>query len=125
MQSPSTLLVVQDLNVSKIFYIDVLGLELIEEHNNCLKLKIGQHKVFMFQSGHESVKYEHGKHSNSTLVFTVQNLDDKIIELKSKGIIFVHQTPNQNIWGRYSAFKDPSGIIHEIMEYHDTQYIKE
>jgi catechol 2,3-dioxygenase-like lactoylglutathione lyase family enzyme len=125
MQSPSTLLVVRDLSVSKLFYIDVLGLKLIEEHNNCLKLKIGDHEVFMFQSGQDSVKYEHGKHSNSTLVFTVKNLDDKIIELKSKGIIFVHLTPNQNIWGRYAAFKDPSGIIHEIMEYHDTQYIQE
>jgi hypothetical protein len=28
----------------------------------------------------------------------------------------VHQTPNENQWGRYAAFKDPSGIVHEIFE---------
>ena len=117
MDSPATLLVVHDLEVSKHFYINILGLELTEKHNDCLKLMIGGHKVLMFQGTKESIKYDHGYNANSTLVFTVQNLDEKIIELKSKGIVFVHTTPNQNIWGRYAAFKDPSGIIHEIMEY--------
>jgi predicted enzyme related to lactoylglutathione lyase len=117
MDNPTTLLVVHNLSDSKIFYMDVLGLELIEEHSDCLKLKIGEHRVFMFQGTENSVKYKHGYNSNSTLVFTVHDLDEKIIELKSKGIIFVHDTPNQNIWGRYAAFKDPSGIIHEVMEY--------
>ena len=71
----------------------------------------------MFQSGMESIEYEHGYNANSTLVFTVQNLDEKIRNLKSKGVVFVHESPNQNRWGRYSAFKDPSGIVHEVMEF--------
>lgn len=117
MDSPSTLLVVQNLEVSKEFYVNVLGLELIEDHSDCIKLKVGHHEVIMFQGNMESVEYEHGYNANSTLVFTVHNLDEKISELKSKGIVFVHKSPNQNRWGRYAAFKDPSGIVHEMMEF--------
>ena len=37
--------------------------------------------------------------------------------LKAQGIEFIHQMPNENPWGRYAAFKDPSGIVLEIMEF--------
>ncbi|WP_252097536.1 VOC family protein [Pseudoalteromonas sp. NBT06-2] len=47
---------------------------------------------------------------------TINNLDEKIKQLKRKGVEFVHQAPNENQWGRYTAFKDPSGIVHEIFE---------
>ena len=117
MESPSTLLVVHNLHASKEFYVNVLGFELIEEHSDCLKLNIGHHKVFMFQGTMESIEYEHGYNANSTLVFTVQNLDEEIKNLKAKGVVFVHESPNQNKWGRYSAFKDPSGIVLEVMEF--------
>ena len=48
MDNPSTLLVVQDLLISKKFYVDVLGLILVEEYEDSLKLKSGSHNVFMF-----------------------------------------------------------------------------
>jgi len=117
MNNPSTLLVVKNLTASKIFFVEVLGLELTEEHEDCIKLKAGQHVIILFQGDSESIEYNHGYNANSTLVFSVDDLDEKIEQLKSKGIVFVHQTPNQNRWGRYAAFKDPSGIVHELMEY--------
>jgi len=117
MNEPSTLLVVHDLEISKDFYTNVLGLEIVEELEDCVKLKIGNHEVFMFQGGKDSIEYDHGYNANSTLVFSVQELDKKINELKSKGIVFVHDSPNENKWGRYAAFKDPSGIVHELMEF--------
>jgi len=116
MENPSTLLVVQDLRVSRDFYVDTLGLSIVEEHEDCLKLKSGSHNVFMFQGTMEATSYEHGYNSNSSLVLIVSNLDEKISELKSKGVVFVHKTPNENRWGRYAAFKDPSGIVNELME---------
>jgi glyoxylase I family protein len=117
MDNPSTLLVVHDLLVSKNFYIDVLGLNLVEEYEDSLKLKSGSHNVFMFQGTMEATNYEHGFNSNSSLVLTVSNLDEKIDELKSKGVVFVHKSPHENRWGRYAAFKDPSGIVNELMEF--------
>ena len=117
MDNPSTLLVVQDLLVSRDFYIDVLGLNLVEEYEDSLKLNIGSHNVFMFQGTMKATNYEHGYNSNSSLVLTVSNLDEKMKELKSKGVVFIHQSPNENRWGRYAAFKDPSGIVNELMEF--------
>ncbi len=116
MKNPSTLLVVKDLNESLKFYTEVLELELAEAHSNCIKLKAGEHEIIMFQGTMEAVEYSHGYNSNSTLLFTVDNLDRKIEQLKSQGVSFVHESPNQNLWGRYSAFKDPSGIVHELFE---------
>lgn len=112
----STLLVVHDLKVSKKFYIDTLGLEFISEHKNCIQLKIGEHEVAIFEGDSQAVNYRHGFESNSTLVLIINNLDEKIIYLKKQGVEFIHQTPNENQWGRYAAFKDPSGIVHEIFE---------
>jgi predicted enzyme related to lactoylglutathione lyase len=117
MENPSTLLVVYDLQISKEFYINLLGLELIEEQKDCLKLRAGSHHIFMFQGDNKAVPYEHGYSANSTLVFTVENLDEKTQQLKSHGVPFVHEQPNQNKWGRYAGFKDPSGIVHELMEF--------
>jgi len=117
MANTSTLLVVDNLSVAKEFYVKLLGLDIIEEHDNAIKLKIADHPVFMFLGTMSSVEYQHGYNANSTLVFTVNNLDEKIAELKSNGVSFVHESPNQNHWGRYAAFKDPSGIVHELMEF--------
>ena len=117
MENPSTLLVVHDLLVSRDFYVDLLGLNLVEEYEDCIRLKSGSHNVFMFQGTLGSTNYEHGYNSNSSLVLTVSDLDEKIKELKSKGVVFIHKSPNENRWGRYAAFKDPSGIVNELMEF--------
>jgi len=116
MRNPSTLLIVSNLQESLQFYTKDLGLDLVEEHSDCIKLKAGGHEVIMFQGTMDSIQYSHGYNANSTLLFTVDDLDSKINQLKSQGVIFVHETPNQNRWGRYSAFKDPSGIVHELFE---------
>ena len=116
MKTPSSLLVVQDLAQSLTFYTETLQLELIESHTDCIKLKAGKHEIIMFQGSLPSVDYDHGYNANSTLLFTVDDLDSEIQRLKSAGVTFVHQEINQNCWGRYSAFKDPSGIVHELFE---------
>ncbi|GIU04876.1 hypothetical protein TUM4261_05920 [Shewanella sp. c952] len=119
MDNPATLLIVENLQQSKTFYLDILGLELISETDSCLKLLAGNHSVLMFQGTLPASQYEHGYNASSTLVFSVKNLDEKITELKCHDVEFIHQTPNANDWGRYAAFKDPSGIVHEIFEPND------
>jgi predicted enzyme related to lactoylglutathione lyase len=117
MDSPTTLLVVSNISISREFYVNLLGLNILEEYSDCLKLQSGSHNILMFQGTMEAIDYNHGYNANSTLVFTVCDLDERITELKSKGIVFIHKSPNENRWGRYAAFKDPSGITHELMEF--------
>ena len=117
MENPSTLLVVHNLETSKQFYINILGLQFIEEHQGGVKLTLGSHVVLMFEGTKNTVDYQHGYHANATLIFTVTDLDEKIAELKQKGVQFVHASPHHNKWGRYIAFSDPSGIVHELMQW--------
>ena len=49
MNNPVTLLVVKSLKTSKAFYIDVLGMALIEEYDDCIKLQFGNHDIIIFQ----------------------------------------------------------------------------
>ncbi|SMD32456.1 Catechol 2,3-dioxygenase [Reichenbachiella faecimaris] len=117
MECHSTLLVVKNLEESLDFYVNTLGISLIEHHGDSAMLMAGRHKIVMFEGSAEAVEYKHGQQANSTLLFAVNDLDKKVNQLKSKNVVFVHQMPNQNRWGRYSAFRDPSGIVHELVEY--------
>ena len=116
MEQAATLLIVKDIIKSRQFYERVLGLKLISIHEGRLHFEYGGHLIVMFQGESDAIAHKHGFDSNSALVFSVEDLDSKINELKSHGVIFIHETPSKNSWGRYSAFSDPSGIIHELIE---------
>ncbi|KFZ37028.1 glyoxalase [Shewanella mangrovi] len=116
MNNPMTLLVVQNLERSLSFYTEMLGLTLLEQHVDCIKLAAAEHSIFMFQGTAAAAEYSHGEQANATLVFSVADIDSKMAELKARGVSFLHAVPNENRWGRYAAFKDPSGIIHELFE---------
>ena len=96
MDNPSTLLVVKDLKESLEFYTVVMALTLVEHHHDCVKLQAGEHIIIMFEGTYRAEDYSHGYHANSTLLFTVEDLDKSIERLKSQGVDFVHQSPNQN-----------------------------
>lgn len=117
MNIQATLLVVNDLATSSAFYQEALGANIIEEYSDSIRFSLGEHHLYMFEGTLDSKEYNHGYNANSTLIIGVDNLDKRIEELKDMGVEFVHKTPNSNRWGRYAAFKDPSGIVHELMEF--------
>ena len=84
MVKSATLLVVDDLKISKNFYENILGLEISEELETAIKFKLGDHIILMFEGGHHAVEYDHGINANSTLIFNTQNLDSEIEKLKSR-----------------------------------------
>ncbi len=49
MKSPYTLLIVKNLTESVMFYRDILQLELIEQYEDCIRLRSGEHDVIMFE----------------------------------------------------------------------------
>ena len=116
MNKAMTMLVVTDLEISKQFYVNVMGLKIRAERPNQIHFMLGDHEIVMFQGDGPAIKSKHAYDANSTLLFTTTQLDEKISQLKAHGVEFVHQTPYQQAWGRYAAFKDPSGIVHELFE---------
>ncbi len=116
MENVSTMLVVSNLKMAKQFYVNVLGLTLCSEHSDRMHLRVGGYEIVIFQGHGPAIESKHGSDANSTIIFTTKNLDRKVETLKLKGVKFLHDTPNINEWGRYCAFKDPSGIVHELFE---------
>ncbi len=116
MENISTMLVVSNLKIAKQFYVKVLGLNLCSEHSDRIHLNVGGYEIVIFQGDGPAIESKHGSDANSTLIFTTKNLDEKIEKLKLKGVQFLHDIPNTDEWGRYCAFKDPSGITHELFE---------
>ena len=116
MEIVSTMLIVLDLEDSKQFYLNILGLKIKSEHSDRIYFSVGNHEIVMFQGEGPAINSKHASDANSTLIFSTNNLDEMITKFKSNGVEFVHETPISKGWGRYAAFKDPSGIVHEIFE---------
>ena len=97
-------MVVNNLIESKHFYIEQLGFELIEAYPDRIRLSLAGHQVFMFQGQAIAKAYEHGIEANETLIIPVINVDEKMRELKARGVEFVHHVPNENPLGKICCF---------------------
>ena len=117
-QSAMTLLVVDDLVKAKSFYTHILGMTIIEEFQDGIKLMLGSHPVLLFEGESAGLDYQHGVSANSTLIIEVDCLNTKLAELRKLGLPILHKQPGENRWGIYAAFKDPSGIVHEFFQSH-------
>ena len=91
MNSPLTLLVVKNIAKSLHFCIETLGLKLLEQYDDCIKLKSGTHEIIMFEGTNKATEYAHGYNANSTLLFTVDDLDSRIKEMKSFGVLILYK----------------------------------
>lgn len=116
---------VNDLAVAKEFYKDVLGLD-VEENEMGLNIKIqGSTPVFVYK------KDDHQPASFTILNFPVDNIDQAIDELSSKGIKFekydlgngavtdekgVLRGLSANMGPDIAWFKDPAGNVLSILQ---------
>ena len=113
----ATMLAVKDLGRARHFYEDVLGLEKIDE---------GGEGVVTYRSGASTINVYRsefaGTNKATAVTWDVDNIEDVIRELKSKGVAFEHyQVPGLRQEGdlyvaengamRTAWFKDPDGNI--------------
>ncbi len=112
---------VKDLVEAKKFYEDVLGLE-VEDTGMGLQLKVGAgNPVFVYN------KDDHEAASFTLLNFPVEDIDEAVDELTTKGVVFIQyagMTDEKGIARGRSAnrgpdiawFKDPSGNFLSVMQ---------
>jgi len=108
------MIVAPDLARAKDFYRDVLGFALKSETRQ--RLVFAGPDLVIFKGARPAPNSEHGADASTTFVFTVANLDAAIADLKAKGVMFLHDAPAANEFGRYAAFKDPFGNVLELLE---------
>ena len=105
---------VSDINNAKEFYGQILGLEQTDENPGGVTYQSGTGKIFVYQSPTA------GKNESTSASWEVENIEDVVEELKSKGISFEQydfpggtREGDVHIMGGMKAawFKDPDGNI--------------
>ncbi len=111
---------VNDLAAAKAFYGQILGLDM-EDTTGMLKLKVtGSNGVLVYQ------KDDHAPATFTVLNFPVDDIDQAVDELASKGIVFEHYTDmtdekgvargkSANRGPDIAWFKDPAGNILSVL----------
>ena len=106
---------VKDLDVAKQFYKNTLGLTPVhEEGRELVVFRSGSSKLNVYRSDYA------GTNKATAVTWTVDNVNDEVAALKSKGVVFEHyDMPGMTREGdvyvagdmRVAWFKDPDGNI--------------
>lgn len=116
-------IIASNYEVSKHFYTELLGLEIIRENYRAerdsykLDLKIGDSEIELFSfpnppkrsSGPEATGLRH-------LCFYVENMEDAVAELNKKGIETESIRVDEFTGGKFTFFRDPDGLPLELHE---------
>ncbi len=116
MKLSKLLLFVTDLREAKRFYSDVLGFSLTEETETMLLFEHEDTKLVVYGCEKRGSVDDYATAARSVFVFEVPSVDDAIRDLSAKGVNFLHETPAEGPHGRYAAFVDPFGNVHEVSE---------
>ncbi len=114
---------VNDLEAAKKFYTEILGITVEEQPGMGLTLKVPGSNIFVY------AKPNHAPATYTTLNFVVNNIDEAVSELASKGIVFEkypemsHQDEKgiargiaANMGPDIAWFKDPAGNILSVLQ---------
>ncbi|MBM6614499.1 VOC family protein [Desemzia sp. RIT804] len=116
-------IIVSDYEISKHFYTELLGLEIIRENYRTernsykLDLKIGDSEIELFSfpnppkrsSGPEATGLRH-------LCFYVEDVEAAAVELNQKGIETEPIRVDEFTGGKFTFFRDPDGLPLELHE---------
>ena len=105
-----------DLALAKSFYADVLGLRLLDETDRQLQFQCGDVPIDVFKCDRDRRPGAHSSEAGVAMAFEVDDLDAAAQSLRGAGVQVLHDTPGANAQGRYIAFCDPFGVVHELIE---------
>jgi catechol 2,3-dioxygenase-like lactoylglutathione lyase family enzyme len=107
---------VSDLPEAKRFYCDVLGFPLKAEADGRLDFVHEGCDFIAFKCEKNAAVEDYSRVARSVFVFEVPSVDEALDDLRARGVRFLHARPAENELGRYAAFVDPFGNVHEIYE---------
>ena len=107
---------VSDLVEAKRFYRDVLGFPLKSESGSRLDFVHEGCGFVAFKCEKDAEVEDYSRVARSVFVFEVPSVEGAMNDLRAKGVRFLHERPAENEFGRYAAFVDPFGNVHEIYE---------
>lgn len=105
-----------DLSVAREFYGETLGLELVRSEENFLAFKGVGFELDVFSCSTATQASGYSERPGSSIAFSVPELEVAVSALMARGVRFLHDTPQSGPLGRYVAFSDPFGTVHELVE---------
>lgn len=64
----------------------------------------------------KKAKIDYPNQAQSVIIFETENLKEKLNELKKEKVELIYEDPLEFPAGIFSAFRDPYGNVHEIIE---------
>lgn len=107
---------VSDLDGAKRFYCDTLGFPLKAESQSRLDFAHEGCDFIAFKCEKDITVKNYSREARSVFAFEVASIERTLVDLRTKGVSFLHQEPAENEFCRYAAFIDPFGNVHEIYE---------
>ncbi|MBS0409338.1 MAG: VOC family protein [Proteobacteria bacterium] len=116
MKLATLMVLVPDLDEAEQFYVDALGFRRLSRDETLLRLDHEGAPLHVFRCEAPAPPARHGRTAASVFVFGVDDLDGAMVDLRAKGVRFIHDRPATSAFGRYAAFHAPGGNVHEIFE---------
>lgn len=69
-----------------------------------------------YRDGIESLHYNTANDEHIVILFQINDIEAKIKEMKKSNIKFVQSKVQQNGLGKYISFRDPFGLVYELIE---------
>jgi lactoylglutathione lyase len=104
---------VRDLAAATRFYRDVLGFEVEREFGDCIVQLKNNGVPFVLQK----IEAGYPEKPSHALNVAVDNLQEKMQELKRKGVVLLHSDAQPCPVGVYAGLKDPEGSLLELLEF--------
>lgn len=112
---------VPDIPAAKRFYCDVLGFGIGTETSETVTFTGSGCRLVAYKCAKPAIPTDYGVAAQAVFVFEVPNLEQVLEKLSRHDVKILHSTPGENEEGRYAAFVDPFGIVHEIFEANESK----
>ena len=107
---------VPDIPAAKRFYGNVLGFGFGAETKDFVTFTGAGCRFVAYKCAKPAVFRNYAVEAQPVCVFEVPDLDSALEKLSRHKVKILHSTPGENEEGRYAAFVDPFGIVHELFE---------
>ncbi len=108
---------VTSIDAAREFYLNKLGLELLEDSGNFFAAKAGAVR-FSFFAGYEKPEVSEDPKTGVSLIFRVDDLENYSKELKLKGILPLGDVIDIPNFHKFLEYEDPDGNVFFLAEYH-------
>jgi glyoxylase I family protein len=105
-----------DLEQAKAFYAGVLGFAVQVDEPTHLLFSSENAELVVFKCERAGSVGDYSRESRAVFVFEVPSINDAMRDLHAAGVVLLHEAPASGPLGRYAAFVDPFGIVHELLE---------